>query len=85
VGYLPSPADLAGLAGLPEAALPREELRTLLFPDGRPRLLETLRTPLGRSGFVCVPLFADELAPGDTLLGHTTRGVELASALGARA
>ncbi|MFE6918324.1 amino acid adenylation domain-containing protein, partial [Streptomyces rubiginosohelvolus] len=84
VGYLPSPADLARLAGLPEAALPREELRTLLFPDGRPRLLETLRTPLGRSGFVCVPLFADELAPGDALLGHTTRGVELASSLGAR-
>ncbi|MEU3578281.1 amino acid adenylation domain-containing protein [Streptomyces globisporus] len=85
VGYLPSPADLARLAGLPEAALPREELRTLLFPDGRPRLLETLHTPLGRSGFVCVPLFADELAPGDALLGHTTRGVELASSLGARA
>ncbi|QWQ39670.1 amino acid adenylation domain-containing protein [Streptomyces sp. YPW6] len=85
VGYLPSPDDLARLAGLPEAALPREELRTLLFPDGRPRLLETLCTPLGRSGFVCVPLFADELAPGDALLGHTTRGVELASSLGARA
>jgi amino acid adenylation domain-containing protein len=85
VGYLPSPADLARLAGLPEAALPREELRTLLFPDGRPRLLETLRTPLGRSGFVCIPLFADELAPGDGLLGHSTRGVELASSLGARA
>ncbi|MGY5001301.1 amino acid adenylation domain-containing protein [Streptomyces griseus] len=85
VGYLPSPAGLAGLAGLPEAALPREELRSLLFPGGRPRLLETLRTPLGRSGFVCVPLFADELAPGDGLLGHTARGVELASSLGARA
>ncbi|OCC12578.1 Erythronolide synthase, modules 5 and 6 [Streptomyces sp. PTY087I2] len=85
IGYLPSPADLARLAGLPEAALPREELRTLLFPDGRPQLLETLRTPLGRSGFVCVPLFADELAPGDALLGHITRGVELASSLGARA
>ncbi|MFJ6614791.1 amino acid adenylation domain-containing protein [Streptomyces sp. NPDC091289] len=84
VGYLPSPADLARLAGLPEAALPREELRTLLFPGGRPRLLETLRTPLGRSGFVCVPLFADELVPGDGLLGHTTRGVGLASSLGAR-
>ncbi|WP_179254313.1 non-ribosomal peptide synthetase/type I polyketide synthase [Streptomyces sp. PgraA7] len=85
VGYLPSPADLARMAGLPETALPREELRSLLFPDGRPRLLETLRTPLGRSGFVSVPLFADELAPGDTLLEHTTRGVELASSLGARA
>lgn len=84
VGYLPPPADLARQAGLPEGALPREELRTWLFPDGRPRLLETLRTPLGRSGFVCVPLFADELAPGAALLGHTTRGVELASSLGAR-
>lgn len=84
VGYLPSPADLARLAGLPEEALPREQVRTLLFPGGRPRLLETLSTPLGRSGFVCVPLFADELAPGDDLLGHTTRGVELASSLGAR-
>ncbi|WTD23254.1 hybrid non-ribosomal peptide synthetase/type I polyketide synthase [Streptomyces anulatus] len=85
VGYLPSPADLARLAGLPEEALPREQLRTLLFPDGRPRMLETMSTPLGRSGFVCVPLFADELAPGDALLGHTTRGVELAASLGARA
>ncbi|MFF6910679.1 amino acid adenylation domain-containing protein [Streptomyces sp. NPDC012389] len=84
IGYLPSPAHLARLARLPEASLPREELRTLLFPDGRPRLLETLSTPLGRSGFVCVPLFADELAPGDTLLGHTARGVDLASSLGAR-
>ncbi|WP_435834068.1 amino acid adenylation domain-containing protein [Streptomyces anulatus] len=85
VGYLPSPADLARLAGLPEESLPREQVRTLLFPGGRPRLLETLSTPLGRSGFVCVPLFADELAPGDDLLGHTARGVELASSLGARA
>ncbi|WP_405196142.1 amino acid adenylation domain-containing protein [Streptomyces anulatus] len=85
VGYLPSPADLARLAGLPEEALPREQVRSLLFPGGRPRLLETLSTPLGRSGFVCVPLFADELTPGDDLLGHTTRGVELASSLGARA
>jgi len=84
IGYLPSPAHLARLARLPESALPREELRTLLFPDGRPRLLETLSTPLGRSGFVCVPLFADELAPGDTLLGHTARGVDLASSFGAR-
>ncbi|MQS99072.1 non-ribosomal peptide synthetase, partial [Streptomyces jumonjinensis] len=84
VGYLPSPAHLARLACLPEGALPREELRALLFPDGRPRLLETLDTPLGRSGFVCVPVFADELASGEALLRHTVRGVELASSLGAR-
>ncbi|WP_405638421.1 amino acid adenylation domain-containing protein [Streptomyces sp. NBC_01178] len=85
IGYPPSPADLARMAGLPEAALPREELRALLFPAGRPRLLETISTPLGRSGFVCVPVFADELAPGAPLLGHTTRGVELAASHGARA
>lgn len=84
IGYLPSPAHLARLARLPEAALPREELRALLFPDGRPRLLETLSTPLGRSGFVCAPLFADELAPGSALLGHTAHAVELASSFGAR-
>ncbi|SCD65308.1 non-ribosomal peptide synthetase/type I polyketide synthase [Streptomyces sp. DvalAA-19] len=84
IGYLPSPAHLARLARLPEADLPREQLRALLFPDGRPRLLETLSTPLGCSGFVCVPLFADELAPGDTLLGHTARGVDLAASFGAR-
>ncbi|WP_439081535.1 amino acid adenylation domain-containing protein [Streptomyces sp. WL006] len=84
IGYLPSPGDLARMAGVPEAALPREELRSLLFPAGRPRHLETLSTPLGRSGFVCVPVFADELAPGEALLGHTARGVELAGALGAR-
>ncbi|MFD3647977.1 amino acid adenylation domain-containing protein [Streptomyces cyaneofuscatus] len=84
IGYLPSPSHLARLARLPEAALPREELRALLFPDGRPRHLETLSTPLGRSGFVCAPLFADELAPGSALLGHTAHAVELASSFGAR-
>ncbi|MFF7627971.1 amino acid adenylation domain-containing protein [Streptomyces cyaneofuscatus] len=84
IGYLPSPSHLARLARLPEAALRREELRALLFPDGRPRLLETLSTPLGRSGFVCAPLFADELAPGSALLGHTAHAVELASSFGAR-
>ncbi|MDQ0988659.1 non-ribosomal peptide synthetase/type I polyketide synthase [Streptomyces sp. V2I9] len=85
IGYLPSPADLARMAGLPRAALRREELRALLFPAGQPRHLETLGTPLGRSGFVGVPVFADELASDGNLLGHTARGVELAGSLGARA
>ncbi|MEV0218240.1 amino acid adenylation domain-containing protein [Streptomyces sp. NPDC050704] len=84
VGYLPSPAHLSRLAGLPAQALPREELRALLFPDGRPRLLETMTTPLGRSGFVCVPLFADELTAGAALVGHAARAVDHASSLGAR-
>ncbi|MFI9587557.1 amino acid adenylation domain-containing protein [Streptomyces sp. NPDC052236] len=84
VGYLPSPAHLAGLVGLPTQTLPREELRSLLFPDARPRLLEELTTPLGRSGFICLPLFADELAPGEALVGHTARAVAHAMSLGAR-
>lgn len=84
VGYLPAPGHLARLAGLPEAALPRAEVRGLLFPDGGPRLLETVRTPLGRSGFVCVPLFADELGRDAGLVDHTARAVSLAASLGAR-
>ncbi|MEZ3180693.1 amino acid adenylation domain-containing protein [Streptomyces pimonensis] len=84
VGYLPAPEHLARLAGLSEAALPRAEVRDLLFPDGGPRLLETVRTPLGGSGFVCVPLFADELGRGAGLVDHTARAVSLAASLGAR-
>ncbi|MEU9185652.1 amino acid adenylation domain-containing protein [Streptomyces sp. NPDC048484] len=84
VGYLPAPGHLARLAGLPEDALPRNDLRAMLFPDGAPRLLETVRTPLGRSGFVCVPLFADELGRDPGLVAHASRAVSLASSLGAR-
>ncbi|WP_461035558.1 amino acid adenylation domain-containing protein, partial [Streptomyces mayteni] len=84
VGYLPAPGHLAALAGLPEPALPRERLRTLLFPDGGPRLLEEIDTPLGRSAFVALPLFADELAPGPALTNHAARAVTHAAALGAR-
>lgn len=84
VGYLPAPGHLARLAGLPEDALRRDDLRRMLFPDGAPRLLETVRTPLGRSGFVCVPLFSDELARDPGLVAHTARAVSLASSLGAR-
>ncbi|MFF1925764.1 amino acid adenylation domain-containing protein [Streptomyces sp. NPDC058221] len=84
VGYLPAPGHLARLAGLPEDSLRREHLRELLFPDGAPRLLETVRTPLGRSGFVCVPLFADELDRDAGLVAHSARAVSLASSLGAR-
>ncbi|GGQ06476.1 hypothetical protein GCM10010266_32450 [Streptomyces griseomycini] len=84
VGYLPAPGHLARLAGLSEASLPRDEVRALLFPDGAPRLLETVRTPLGRSGFVCVPLFADELGRDTALVSHTARAVSLAASRGAR-
>ncbi|KUM82462.1 MULTISPECIES: non-ribosomal peptide synthetase [Streptomyces] len=91
IGYLPAPHHLAAFAGLPAHAAPsREDIRTLLFPDGRARLLEHLSTPLGRSGFVSLPLFADELTgplrTGDptTLAGLTARAVDHAASLGAR-
>lgn len=86
VGYLPAPHHLAALAGLPydSPGLGREEIRALLFPDGRPRLLEETGTPLGNSGFVALPLFADELAPAGDLAARTARAVEHAASLGAR-
>ncbi|MFE9773295.1 amino acid adenylation domain-containing protein [Streptomyces sp. NPDC005931] len=84
VGYLPAPEHLARLAGLPEGALSRAQVRALLFPDGEPRLLETVSTPLGRSGFVSVPAFADELALDAGLVDHTVRAVSLAASHGAR-
>ncbi|MFJ1805622.1 MULTISPECIES: amino acid adenylation domain-containing protein [unclassified Streptomyces] len=84
VGYLPAPAQLARLARLPDTPSAREDIRRLLFPGGEPRLLETTSTPLGRSGFVALPLFADELADDRALAGHTARAVRTAAALGAR-
>ncbi|MGW4755156.1 amino acid adenylation domain-containing protein [Streptomyces chartreusis] len=86
VGYLPAPHHLAALAGLPHdtPGLGREQVRELLFPDGRARLLEETGTPLGNSGFVALPLFADELAPTGDLAARTARAVEHAAALGAR-
>ncbi|CAM5674781.1 amino acid adenylation domain-containing protein [Streptomyces chartreusis] len=86
VGYLPAPHHLAALAGLPHdtPGLGREQIRELLFPDGRARLLEETGTSLGNSGFVALPLFADELAPTGDLAARTARAVEHAAALGAR-
>ncbi|CAM5620089.1 Peptide synthetase OS=Streptomyces viridochromogenes OX=1938 GN=ACM01_26125 PE=3 SV=1 [Streptomyces viridochromogenes] len=86
VGCLPAPGHLAALAGLaPGTPRPgREEIRELLFPDGRARLLERTGTPLGLSGFVALPLFADELAAAGDLAARTARAVEHAAGLGAR-
>ncbi|MER6345050.1 non-ribosomal peptide synthetase/type I polyketide synthase [Streptomyces sp. NPDC001595] len=84
VGYLPAPAQLARLTGTADTPWAREDIRRLLFPGGEPRLLETTTTPLGRSGFVALPLFSDELAGERELAAHTVRGVRTATALGAR-
>ncbi|MCC9706803.1 hypothetical protein E4N62_16910 [Streptomyces sp. MNU76] len=61
IGYLPTPHQLAAFAGLPAHAVPsREQLRALLFPDGRPRVLESVTTPR-QIRIRLPPLFADEL------------------------
>lgn len=87
IGYLPPPGQLAALASLGAAvdgAASREQLRELLLPGGRPRLVEEIDTPFGRSGFVCLPLFADELASTADLSGRVARAVTHAASLGAR-
>jgi predicted amino acid dehydrogenase len=86
VGYLPAPADLIRAFGLTPSDTSREAIRSRVFPDGRARLLEELSTPLGSSGFVCLPIFADELAGrGSDALSHdAARAVACASDLGAR-
>nr|MBA2573278.1 AMP-binding protein [Nocardioidaceae bacterium] len=85
IGYLPAPRDLAPLAGIPASDGLREVIRAGLFPDRRARLLEELSTPLGRSGFVCLPTFADELSArsGDALARDAAQAVEFATSLGA--
>ncbi len=87
IGYLPAPHHLAAQVGIPASDGLRESVRSALFPDGQPRLLEELTTPLGRSGFICLPTFADELAPtaGGSLGRDVARAVRVASDLGARA
>nr|WP_052477651.1 hybrid non-ribosomal peptide synthetase/type I polyketide synthase [Kibdelosporangium sp. MJ126-NF4]CEL13123.1 FIG01130854: hypothetical protein [Kibdelosporangium sp. MJ126-NF4]CTQ98811.1 FIG01130854: hypothetical protein [Kibdelosporangium sp. MJ126-NF4] len=77
VGYLPVPEHLGELT----AALDREQIRATLFPDGKPRLLERVETPIGVSGFVCLPRFADELADP---AAEAAQAADLATQLGAR-
>ncbi|MEU6987857.1 amino acid adenylation domain-containing protein [Streptomyces sp. NPDC046324] len=84
LGALSPLGSLGPLGGSGAEAAAREHVRRLLFPDGRPRLVEEVDTPLGRSGFVCLPLFADELASTSDLAARTARAVEYASTLGAR-
>ncbi|WP_433794670.1 condensation domain-containing protein [Actinoplanes sp. CA-252034] len=99
VGYLPAPEHLAALAGaLPDevrrlaTGLDRETIRRIVFPDGGPRLLEIADTPLGRSGFIAVPRFADELSrsatgrlsEGRSLAEDVAAAVDLAAEHGAR-
>ncbi|MDQ3359119.1 MAG: non-ribosomal peptide synthetase, partial [Actinomycetota bacterium] len=86
IGYLPAPSEVARLAGIPATEELREVVRAQLFPERRARLLARLATPMGTSGFVCLPVFADELRPrgGSGLAADVAQAVGLAAGLGAR-
>ncbi|QRN93750.1 amino acid adenylation domain-containing protein [Archangium violaceum] len=87
VGYLPAPEEAARAVGLAFVPSLREVLRSQLFPEGSPRWLERIDTPLGASGLLCLPLFADELgalAP-ETLAARVVEAVLLAHRTGVRA
>ncbi len=86
IGYLPAPADVMAAIGLAPSAASREAIRARIFPDGQPRLLEEVCTPLGVSGFVALPIFADELAGRghDALSRDVALAVGFATASGAR-
>ncbi|MDQ4076671.1 MAG: condensation domain-containing protein, partial [Chloroflexota bacterium] len=86
VAYLPSKAEVTALIG--ELGIPAtpESVRSLLFPEGQPRLLESVRISLGQSGTVCIPRFADELdrLPASTLAADIVGAGKIAGAAGAR-
>ncbi|MDQ3032680.1 MAG: hypothetical protein M3Y87_09705, partial [Myxococcota bacterium] len=88
VGYLPPIAHIAAIAGLGSIELEtlRARVRATVFPENRARVLETVDTPLGRSAFVCLPRFADELTPSiaDALAIESAEAVRIAARAGAR-
>jgi non-ribosomal peptide synthetase component F/acyl carrier protein len=87
VGYLPAPEEAARAVGLASVPGLREVLRSQLFPNGSPRWLERIETPLGASGLLCLPLFADELGAStpEALAARVTEAVLLARRAGVRA
>ncbi|WP_110514487.1 non-ribosomal peptide synthetase/type I polyketide synthase [Herpetosiphon llansteffanensis] len=87
IGYLPPSSSIAALLGLKgtESTI-REQLRKLLFADGKPRWVELLQTPIGASAMLCLPWFAEELRPEHAadLESAIAAGMLLAQARGAR-
>lgn len=87
IGYLPSSQSLAKLLGLQGTSdIMREQLRHLLFPQGQPRWLEVLQTPIGASAMLCLPWFAEELNSENAsrLEAEIAKGMLLAQAQGVR-
>jgi hypothetical protein len=87
IGYLPPSEELIALAGLEgDPSALRNLLRTAIFPEGRARWMEVLETPIGRSGYICLPWFAEELTPAAsiTLIPSIIQAAQLAASWGAR-
>ncbi|MCA0350575.1 MAG: amino acid adenylation domain-containing protein [Chloroflexi bacterium] len=87
IGYLPSSSSLAKMVGLQGAStMVREQLRRLLFPQGQPRWVEVLQTPIGASAMLCLPWFAEELHSENApqLEAEIAKGMLLAQTQGVR-
>ncbi|MCE7989609.1 MAG: amino acid adenylation domain-containing protein [Caldilinea sp. CFX5] len=86
IGYLPPFAQIQPILEQIGMKLDANGVRRLLFPEQRPRWLELLATPLGHSGLIAIPRFADELATlPHGLLGQAIRqAIGAATTLGAR-
>lgn len=86
LGYLPPFTQIQRLLGAQGIHLEANDLRQLLFPEQQPRWLEQLVTPLGQSGLIAIPRFADELATlhPDQLAAEIKQAMRYAATLGAR-
>ncbi|MBX3010090.1 MAG: amino acid adenylation domain-containing protein [Caldilineaceae bacterium] len=86
IGYLPPFSQIQQTVGLDTQQWDAHRLRQLLFPSQQPQWLERLETPLGRSGMIAIPWFADELTamPKPALYRDIQAAIHLATTLGAR-
>jgi len=86
IGYLPPFPQIQQTLGAIGFPLATHQGRHLLFPEQQPRWLEHLTTPLGDSGLIALPHFADELSalPKAELYQAIHRAMQQATALGAR-
>jgi non-ribosomal peptide synthetase component F/predicted amino acid dehydrogenase len=87
IGYLPPLADITGILGDGFRADDiREFIRGEVFPERRPLWIDAVDTVLGRSAFVCLPWFADELhiSEAERLADAVADAVMIAGSLGAR-
>lgn len=87
IGYLPPFPQIQQSLGAIGRSLQADQVRHWLFPEQQPRWLEQLTTPLGDSGLIAMPYFADELSamPKAALYESIQQAMQQAVAFGARA